>query len=61
MHAVSRHPPLESEHAAVIVSLAELNRARSLRVLDRWDDDAPTETHPWAYGFPRRLVSATND
>ena len=40
---------------AEIVSLAELNRARTRRVLAQ-DADGPVERHPWAYAFPRPLV-----
>ncbi|CAN5303481.1 hypothetical protein BH10PSE3_BH10PSE3_38700 [soil metagenome] len=37
---------------AQIISVVELNRARSLRVLAR-DPGAPGEVHPWCYAFPR--------
>ena len=52
MHALSRRLPLAPDSDAVLVSFADLNRARSHRVLDR-DRGAPSEAHPWAYGFPR--------
>jgi hypothetical protein len=52
MHALSRPQPTAPPHSAQIVSLAELNRARSHRALDR-GDDGPVEAHPWAYCFPR--------
>lgn len=52
MHALPRPLAPPPEHSAEVVSFAELNRARSLRVLAR-ADDAPQEQHPWAYSFPR--------
>lgn len=52
MHALSRTLPTTLEPCAEVVSFAELNRARSRRVLER-DDPRPAEPHPWAYGFPR--------
>lgn len=54
MHALSpRRLPLELDHTAEIVSFAELNRARSRRVLDQAQDEGRTEERPWAYCFPR--------
>ena len=50
-----RAPPFEP--TAQIISLGELNRARTRRVLAR-DVDAPDEAHPWAYAFPRPLAGA---
>ncbi|KRA56737.1 hypothetical protein ASD79_16895 [Caulobacter sp. Root655] len=59
MHAFPRPlpPPLMSDHSAVLVSCAELNRARTHRALDR-SDDAPVEAHPWAYCFPRPALGS---
>ncbi|EJL36270.1 hypothetical protein PMI01_01044 [Caulobacter sp. AP07] len=45
-------PPPPSDRCAVVVSRADLNRARSHRALDR-GGEAPVEAHPWAYAFPR--------
>lgn len=51
-----RNPRREPiERSAQIIPFAEMNRARSMRVLAQ-DPGAPTETHPWAYVFPRRSV-----
>ena len=61
MHALSpRRSPLEPDHAAQIVSFAELNLARSRRVLDRSGDrgDPPADAYPWAYCFPRPTMGA---
>ena len=52
----SASPPLD--HTAEIVSLAELNRARTRRVLTL-DADAPAERHPWAYAFPRPAIGSS--
>ena len=41
--------------SAQIISLVELNRARSLRVLAR-DPGPPADPHPWAYAFPRPAI-----
>jgi hypothetical protein len=51
MHALSRPQPT-AFRSAEIISVAELNRARSHRALDR-GEDGPVEIHPWAYCFPR--------
>jgi len=56
MHALSRPQPTAPTRTAEIVSLAELNRARSHRTLDRASDDCPAEAHPWAYCFPRTAI-----
>ena len=56
MHALSRRPPLQPDHTAVVVSFAELNRARSHRALDLARDDGRAEAHPWAYVFPRPIA-----
>jgi hypothetical protein len=58
MHALSRPQPNAPPRTAQIVSLVELNRARSHRALDR-GDDGPVETHPWAYCFPRSASPAS--
>jgi len=55
MHALSRPQPIAPPRTAEIFSLADLNRARSHRVLDR-GDDGPVEPYPWAYCFPRSVV-----
>ena len=60
MHAVSRPLPQPSDRSAVVVSCAELNRARSHRALDR-GGGAPAEAHPWAYAFPRPARMARRD
>jgi hypothetical protein len=56
MPALSRRPPLEADHTAQIISLAELNRARSRRALNLAPDDGLAEAHPWAYCFPRPVA-----
>jgi hypothetical protein len=59
MHALPRPlPPPTSDRSAVVVSRADLNRARSHRALDR-GGDAPVEAHPWAYVFPRPAASGS--
>jgi hypothetical protein len=57
MHALSLRQPLAPDPDTVLVTFADLNRARSHRVLDR-DEGAPVEAHPWAYGFPRPLAAS---
>jgi hypothetical protein len=54
MHALTRPHPTAPPRTAEIISLAEVNRARSHRALDR-GDDGPFEAHPWAYCFPRSI------
>jgi hypothetical protein len=56
MYALTRRQPLAPDHSAEVVPFADLNRARSHRVLDR-DEGAPVEAHPWAYGFPRPVAA----
>ncbi len=41
--------------SAQIISFAELNRARSRRVLAQ-DPGPPGEVHPWCYAFPRSPI-----
>lgn len=41
---------------AQIISFAELNRARSLRVLAA-DPGPPADPTPWAYVFPRPAIT----
>jgi hypothetical protein len=57
MHALSRPQPTAPPRSAEIIPLAELNRARSHRTLDR-GGDGPFEAHPWAYCFPRIVGAA---
>ena len=49
-------PPLD--HTAQIVSLTELHRARTRRVLAQ-EAGAPVEPHPWAYAFPRPAIGSS--
>jgi hypothetical protein len=39
--------------SAQIVPLAAFNHARSMKALERWDLDVPTDRYPFAYCFPR--------
>jgi hypothetical protein len=55
MYALSRPKTATPPSSAEIISLSELNRARSHRALDR-GDDGPADTHPWAYCFPRSAI-----
>lgn len=55
MHVLPQPQASPPERSAEIVSFADLNRARSHRVLDRGEDD-PVEAHPWAYCFPRTTI-----
>ena len=55
MQALSNPRAEPVERSAQIISFAELNRARSRRVLAR-ELDVPGEPHPWAYAFPRSSI-----
>lgn len=62
MPALSRRPlTLDEDHTARVVSLVELNRARSHRTLDLARDERRAEAHPWAYGFPRPTAVTRGD
>jgi hypothetical protein len=58
MYALSRPQTTAPPRSAEIIPLAELNRARSHRALDR-GDDGPVEAHPWAYCFPRSAAASS--
>ena len=55
MQALSYPRPQPVGRLAQIIPFAELNRARSLRALDR-DPGPPLDPHPWAYAFPRPWI-----
>jgi hypothetical protein len=58
MQALRNPRPERVERSAQIIPFAEMNRARSMRVLAR-EPGAPTEAHPWAYMFPRPAAGET--
>lgn len=55
MQALRNRSPEAVGRPAQIISFAELNRARSMRVLAR-DQGPPREVHPWCYAFPRSSI-----